>query len=291
MPPLALREPRSVWRACKPRASVSLACRWPLGLCAVQGQRRLKLVSACWSELAQAGQWDGGVRDVCGERGGGQSAALAFTGSPRIAKFFSNLQLLDVGANHQRGSPPCLSALPPYAPPPYPHTDSPTSPPLPSYPPPECRLIQASSLIHVFIYYFIGCAWAGERRLLLVRTVINSLKPLPPFFLYPSLSLAPHHHPLSTVSIAEDTFTSCSCAPTTPVLPSRFICIPPLHALFLPLHSQSNNLLHHFPSLSLFLPYLLIHWRTRAHVCPKRLRRDKRDFPSDRADLQISNYP
>lgn len=153
MPPLALREPRSVWRACKPRAGVSLACRWPLGLRAVQGQRRLKVVSACWSELAQAGQWDGGVRDVCGERGGGQSAALAFTGSPRIAKFFSNLQLLDVGANHQRGSPPCLSALPPCAPlPPYPHTDSP--PPLHSHLIPLRSAVSFRPL-HLFMCLFI----------------------------------------------------------------------------------------------------------------------------------------
>lgn len=37
------------------------------------------------------------------ESGGG--SLLAFSGSPRIPKFFSNLQLLDVEANHQRGSP------------------------------------------------------------------------------------------------------------------------------------------------------------------------------------------
>lgn len=89
---------------------------------------------ACWSEPAQVG--GGG-----GERGAGP---LAFTSSPRIPKFFSNLQLLDVEANHQRGSP-CA--------------DSPRRPlPPPNLLPPlERRLIQASSLIHEFIYYFIGC--------------------------------------------------------------------------------------------------------------------------------------
>lgn len=107
--------------------------------------------------------WAGSGREG-GRKGGAQSEPLAFTGSPRIAKFFSNLQLLDVGANHQRGSPRA------YPPPPHHHHRSPTTttathpppnPKLPSYPPPESRLIQASSLIHVFIYYFIGCACAG----------------------------------------------------------------------------------------------------------------------------------
>lgn len=62
--------------------------------------------------------WAGRRRER-GREGGAQSAPLAFTSSPRIAKFFSNLQLLDVGANHQRGSPradppsPPLSTTPP----------------------------------------------------------------------------------------------------------------------------------------------------------------------------------
>lgn len=51
------------------------------------------------------GVWDMGRKRERARKGGAQSAPLAFSGSPRIAKFFSNLQLLDVGANHQRGSP------------------------------------------------------------------------------------------------------------------------------------------------------------------------------------------
>lgn len=82
---------------------------------------------------------------------------------------------------------------------PYPSTSNhPSSPPLLlSSTPPEWRLIQASSLIHVFIYYFIGCVWARERRHLVVRTVINSLKPLPlssSLLSNPSQSLSPHLH-------------------------------------------------------------------------------------------------
>lgn len=178
MPLLALLAPCSVWQTCKPKASVSLACQWPLDHAAEQGHPRLKVVRVCWSELVQEGE----------ELWGSQSALLAFTSSPRIPKFFSNLQLLDVGANHQRGLP--RADPPPYhrsfSPPPYP----------PITPPPECRLIQASSLIHVFIYYFIGCVWAGEIRHLVVRTVINSLKPL---LSDPSLSL-------SLISILEESF-------------------------------------------------------------------------------------
>lgn len=49
----------------------------------------------------------GASPDSCGvvKDGRSQPAVLAFSGSLRIAKFFSNLQLLDVGENHQRGSP------------------------------------------------------------------------------------------------------------------------------------------------------------------------------------------
>ena len=68
-------------------------------------------------------QWVGAGGAETGGVGwwGSLSVLLAFTGSPRIAKFFSNLQLLDVGANHQRGSP---RAYPPYHPslPPHPCT-------------------------------------------------------------------------------------------------------------------------------------------------------------------------
>lgn len=135
MPLLALGGPRRVWQPGGREAGTSLACRRPLGLCAAQGQRRLKVVSACLSESARAGRfggeagesetWIGIGREVRegareGKReGGAQSAPLAFTDSLRIAKFFSNLQLLDVGANHQRGSPrayppsPPLSTTPP----------------------------------------------------------------------------------------------------------------------------------------------------------------------------------
>lgn len=148
-----------------------------------------------------------------GGRGGCQSALLAFTGSPRIAKFFSNLQLLDVGANHQRGSP---CAYPPNHPLSHHHHQHPSKPPInilpffipihtPHHPPifSPCRFIHAFSLIHVFIYYFIGCIWAGERRHLVVRTVINSLQLLNLSFLlffFPSIYL------FFSISTREDLF-------------------------------------------------------------------------------------
>lgn len=92
------------------------------------------------------------------------NALLAFTGSPLFAKFFSNLQLLDVVANHQRSSQPiCL-----------------TSPP--SSPTPILRLLPLQSAVssrplHLFMCLFIISS-AAARRHLVVRTVINSLKPL-----------------------------------------------------------------------------------------------------------------
>lgn len=92
--------------------SVSLACRWPLDLGVEQGQRRRNVVGVCWNELVQAGQRVGETE------GGSQSTLLAFTGSARIPKFFSNLQLLDVEANHQRGSPRAFLPYPPHPPPP-----------------------------------------------------------------------------------------------------------------------------------------------------------------------------
>lgn len=97
-----------------------------------------------WSQSVQV---VGGEREPGSQLGGGGAggALLAFSGSPRISKFFSNLQLLDVEANHQRGSP-CADS-----------PRRPSPPPTPNLPPLERRLVQASSLIHVFIYYFIDC--------------------------------------------------------------------------------------------------------------------------------------
>lgn len=68
------------------------ARRW-LNLAINQGHLRLKVVWACWHELFEEGCGIGQARPIL----------LAFTGSLCIAKFFSNLQLLDVWANHQRG--------------------------------------------------------------------------------------------------------------------------------------------------------------------------------------------
>lgn len=85
-----------------------------------------------------------------GVRGGSQSALLAFIGSPCITKFFSNLQLLDVGANHQRGSP---RAYLPYQPslPPHLHTSQ-TPPPThpPSRVPSHSRLFTYSCVYLLF---------------------------------------------------------------------------------------------------------------------------------------------
>lgn len=71
---------------------------------------RRRLVSMPpWSKVSGQGGWSwraGVSRRGVGESGGGVGVGLlAFTSSPRIPKFFSNLQLLDVEANHQRGSP------------------------------------------------------------------------------------------------------------------------------------------------------------------------------------------
>lgn len=167
----------------KPVAAVSLACT----------------VAAPSRHRARSPETEGG-RSVLERVGGvGGIALLAFTGSPLFAKFFSNLQLLDVVANHQRSS---QCAYLPYQPPQLTHSYPPSSSP------PECCLIPASSLIHVFIYYFIGCGWAKERRHLVVRTVIDSLKPLPsPLLSDPSLPLSLHR---------------CLSGPTSP------LCCPPV---------------------------------------------------------------
>lgn len=179
-------------------------------------------------------------------------------------------------------------AYPPYHPTPplLIHTPTPPRPSTPILsPPPECRLIQASSLIHVFIYYFIGCAWAGERRLLLVRIVINSLKP--PFFLYPSLSLDPP--PPSTIHHLHGwrhfyllhMHTDHSCVALLFRLYSTF-------TRFLYIPNQTT-------CCTTFLHFFCFHptcWYIGGQVLMyvQRLRRDKRGFPSDRADSQISNY-
>lgn len=116
MPLLALWAPCGVWQPCKPSqrlVSMPVAARSWRGARSAEtecGRRVLEWVGA------------GGVESR-GDRGGSQSTLLAFTGSPRIPKFFSNLQLLDVGANHQRGSPRAYLPYPPkftlQPPPPY----------------------------------------------------------------------------------------------------------------------------------------------------------------------------
>lgn len=119
----------------------------------------------------------------------------------------------------------------------------------PSSPPPECRLIQASSLIHVFIYYFIGCVWAGERRHLVVRTVINSLKPL-----RLSSSLLSNSS-LTPIFVREDPVLPAQHIAALPILccPPAFFAPPSLSFFsYFSFHLASTNSLH-WISLSLFL--------------------------------------
>lgn len=145
-------------------ASISLACWWPLHPAVEQGHRRPKVVRVHRGEVVEGG--------LQGKGRGSQSVLLAFTDSPRIAKFFSNLQLLDVGANHQRGSP--RAYLPSHPALCFPTTRH----PLHQLP---LRSAVSSRPLHLFMCLFIisMAASESERRHLVVRTVINSLKLLP----------------------------------------------------------------------------------------------------------------
>lgn len=176
-----------------------------------------------------------------GETGGGsQSTLLAFTGSTRIPKFFSNLQLLDVEANHQRGSP---RAYLPY--PPLPHPNSRTSPPhfLP------LRSAVSFKPLHLFMCLFIISLAVSElKRHLVVRTVINSLIPLPL-----SLTLLSYLPLFIPSSHRRGPFSSCTNALTNVCGPcDSFYSTFPFFFLFL--HLPSNNSLHCFHSLCLCFP-------------------------------------
>lgn len=103
-PPPAFWTP-SPWQPHKLKVRVSLTC----------------MVAARPPWHPRSPEPEGGAsRSSCGvvKDGRSQSAVLAFSGSLRIAKFFSNLQLLDVGENHQRGSPLASTSFQPQSPPP-----------------------------------------------------------------------------------------------------------------------------------------------------------------------------
>lgn len=155
-PRLALLAPRSVWQPRAPRAGISLD-GGRLHLAAEQGHRRRKVVGVQARELVHEGWRVGGC---C------QSALLAFTGSLHIAKFFSNLQLLDVGANHQRGSPCAYSPYHPFLP----LSTAHQAPQYPAIPPPPHPTPIFSPLwsavssrpFHLFMCLFIISSAASE---------------------------------------------------------------------------------------------------------------------------------
>lgn len=149
-------------------------------------------------------------------------------------------------------------------------------PPPPSTPPPECRFIQASSLIHVFIYYFNGCVWAWERRHLVVRTVINSLKSLP-------LSSPIHFYLYRSNSTREDPFRLHTRSPfAIPLLSSCLFY--PFTLFCFPFAFAIKQFLPGFPRFPL---WVLIHWRTDAWLFSK-LVNVKEKLPSDQSrDLAI----
>lgn len=139
-----------VWQPCKPSqrlVSMPVAARSWRGARSAEtecGRRVLEWVGA-------------GGAESRGDRGGGsQSTLLAFTGSAHIPKFFSNLQLLDVEANHQRGSP---RAYLPYPPPPTPIH----APPLPIFSPsgvPSHSSLFTYSCVYL-LFHRLCLSWRG----------------------------------------------------------------------------------------------------------------------------------
>lgn len=163
MPLLALPAPRSVWQPCEAQSrrlvSMLVAARSRLRARSpeTEGGRRAP------ERVGEGGAHGGGISlCVCMCLGGGgasQFLLLAFTSIPHIAKFFSNLQLLDVGANHQRGLP---RAYLPY------HPSLPLNHPSQHPPPPPPTFSPSGGPSHpgLFIY---SCVYLLFHRLRLSR--------------------------------------------------------------------------------------------------------------------------